>query len=1753
MRFVLLSLLFLLLSARGGVVEGGACGGCFSNSIENKINTAASILSSNTTLNDEIKWLQIFEAEGVTFSIPPQDRLKLTFVFASGISPSEYSFKSNGDVPTGWAMHGVNLNSADDRLDLVHGGKAFKQKFGICNRNTYKVVSFAFFNFDTQQKNVHLSNFVISELQCTLSPTVPSLSVTSVLPDDGIQPGTIITIRGSPLNLAQDVFLGGSFKLEKISTSKTEIVYSIPIQPDERYPSSGANDLSLKIGDEIVGIKQAVNVAAQGTITKVAPNNTPSGTIITVAGKHLLGYGSLKTANISTESSSSQATIVDATSSQVILKLPSSLKLGSSSIVFIADNGAVVRCFSCINITPTPTLNSTAFNPNFTTVIPGHNLEMEQASIEEVWLDSQSILNFKSVNNTALTISTLRGPLANASPTLTVKWSNGIVAKTVLKTQHIGTSPSILQGVQPTAFALTFSATPIQSSVKLAYLGGTNCTVYMTALLTCNENQSPFLNSNLNVEFSNGIQAVAYDVLALGPSLQSITPRISYKGSTVTISGAHLFDQSNFTAVLIAGIRCSILSAANDTMVVRLGSPEDVSPANASALGPAGPIVFHTNTARNALVSLFDFTYVQPIINGLSHNTLYGDGEVFVLGIYLMFDNSTSLVLEANGQQLLLTSVSRDSIGFVVGSSTGGFIPPSSGGQVTFDLKWDKIVVASFSSSLFWEPSSLYDGVIFQPDFILVNGTGLPMDLTSTLVLENENGTFELAEKDAADTSLRFYDNVNYNATNGTYLGSIVFDKAFHLPITTIEFVVRNGAISLAEIPMVTTQNMTTLSPSTTTTSGWDLEVQQISPSTVVEGSQVTITMAAGSKLLSISSNISVRMGVLRDDVDTSAPITQLLRSASSLQTVKAVVTTSTTIDARVPMQAREGSRLLVVVSTSVLSSSYSTSVLFDRPPSIVSLRPPKWEAMQKVKIEFSSDVNVSTIASLQFQGTALQVDDLEVGPSYLFVLLPVPGRFKEKNDVVVVLDDGVVVRIHPELDDICYCPRAQEFGLTWYPVVGCEVNTQLPCGRGQTGFTRRPCTRKDRFGTQDSSQCESAELTEIAQRPVRRDNIETILDEFHNVSSEIIFSGSDVRNTIRLVKNCTDLLHGYDGKLSRRTFSLVFGAVNSMLSFDQNVLKNVTDGNVTVKSTTNLVEEWSKGLVDLLGDDEASVFSSDNMLVSCFKFGSNPTTWSGVANMANGECNETCGVQDALVETSMVGSVPMNYSLHGDVPLRSVSIVVFATSILFAESAVANLQDNTTEVAQNATFINSPVLSIQVEHSDNSSEFTGTVVFDLPLVLFEREEETLCSFWIEKWETYGCEVVSINTETVTCSCTHLTNFALLVKKSSGEGAESSSTHNDVLSYISYIGLGLSSVCLLATLLLFLFNTELRKDITRQILSHICFTLLVAILLFLFGFERNSSMSDNQCTVVGVLLHYFLLSAFCWMLVEGYLYYLRFAVVFVQNTMSDKQKHIRFMLFSYLLPLLLVGITMAIFSPSTYESEDICWLNYGNNSIWMFVGPIIVIIAVNLFFFYKILKEVLRIQSRHNSSAKENAKQAVRASATFMVVMGIAWILSAFPLTLTLEYLFVILNSFQGVLIFLFHVLFNRAVRDILSGRRRRETVKRARTTGARYTSSHQKKSRFSQSDSTLSTSMSMSKNEDSFAMSQMGDTLLHEKRHNSLFETDEDRRPSMQKWITDTMEADVTSPDSTVDDELVEDFDKEEVNEVNGYIDVDE
>ncbi|XP_054721377.1 adhesion G protein-coupled receptor L2-like [Uloborus diversus] len=295
------------------------------------------------------------------------------------------------------------------------------------------------------------------------------------------------------------------------------------------------------------------------------------------------------------------------------------------------------------------------------------------------------------------------------------------------------------------------------------------------------------------------------------------------------------------------------------------------------------------------------------------------------------------------------------------------------------------------------------------------------------------------------------------------------------------------------------------------------------------------------------------------------------------------------------------------------------------------------------------------------------------------------------------------------------------------------------------------------------------------------------------------------------------------------------------------------------------------------------------------------------------------------------------------------------------------------------------------------------------------------CVFWnfskepYGQWDSNGCFVVNWNASHTVCKCNHLTNFAVLMD------VNDNVKDDTVLSLMTYICCGVSSLALFLTLVCFIAIRPLR-DRRGIITGNLCFSLLNTNLLILFGLDQTKN--KIVCACIAGLLQFWLLSAFCWMLLEGYHLYRMIILVFQRS--ADFSVKVYYF-FAYGVSLLVVGISAGL-RYDDYVGDKYCWLSSKNGLIWSFVGPACCIILANLAIFILTLRSASSVRIKREKTGVENVKSWVKGSLSIMCLLGLTWCLGLFYIDQKLgffSYIFTVFNGLQGVFIFLFHILLN--------------------------------------------------------------------------------------------------------------------------------
>ncbi|XP_033181020.1 adhesion G-protein coupled receptor G2-like isoform X2 [Mastacembelus armatus] len=327
-----------------------------------------------------------------------------------------------------------------------------------------------------------------------------------------------------------------------------------------------------------------------------------------------------------------------------------------------------------------------------------------------------------------------------------------------------------------------------------------------------------------------------------------------------------------------------------------------------------------------------------------------------------------------------------------------------------------------------------------------------------------------------------------------------------------------------------------------------------------------------------------------------------------------------------------------------------------------------------------------------------------------------------------------------------------------------------------------------------------------------------------------------------------------------------------------------------------------------------------------------------------------------------------------------------------------------------------------------------------------DNDSRLQCHYFDEQeglWKTNGCETSTRtldNQTDIVCNCNHATPFTvLLIREPIAE------VHWKILSYISYIGCGLSAFFSALSILVYVFSQKHRKDYSISIHVSLSGALFLLNSTFLLT-EWGATVKPNWvCVFIAVFMHYSLLSCFTWMAIEALHLYLLLIKVF--NTYY-KHYLVKLSLAGWGIPGVIVAVSLGLNDlkqlygvtkmtmADTNQTNAICWITddtffYSLNLayfslIFIFNSGILVAVASSIVKMKQVFRRNVKLGAETmRNTWREMLKESCRNGITVLgltCLMGTTWglaFLGSGYVNYPLLYLFSILNSTQGLFIFL--------------------------------------------------------------------------------------------------------------------------------------
>ncbi|XP_072904454.1 adhesion G protein-coupled receptor L3-like isoform X3 [Hemitrygon akajei] len=631
-----------------------------------------------------------------------------------------------------------------------------------------------------------------------------------------------------------------------------------------------------------------------------------------------------------------------------------------------------------------------------------------------------------------------------------------------------------------------------------------------------------------------------------------------------------------------------------------------------------------------------------------------------------------------------------------------------------------------------------------------------------------------------------------------------------------------------------------------------------------------------------------------------------------------------------------------------------------------------------------------------------------------------------------------IASHLPPESTECCEATDKRD--ISW-PRTQPGETAKRPCPLGTVGVATYVCLSPEGYWDPlgpDLSNCSSPWINLLSQKVRSGETADNIARELAEQTKHLIHAG-DILFSVKLMEQLVDLLNrqlrnltpGGKDNAARSLNKAMVATVNNLLQPQALDAWKDLMTNDQLRAATMLLDTVEQGafvLADNLLKTDIVRENTENILLEVARLST------------DGSLEDLQFPQNALNGNSiqLSASTLKKNGRNGEIRLV---FVLYNNLGSYLSTENASFKQGSEAMSTNHTVIvNSQVISAAINKESNRIYLAAPVIFTLKHIDLQNNFNPNCSFWSYSkrtmtgyWSTQGCRMLGSNRTHTTCSCNHLTNFAVLMAHKDVKFSDP--VHELLLEVITWVGILISLVCLLICIFTFCFFHGLQSD-RNTIHKNLCISLFVAELLFLIGINRTDQ--PIACAVFAALLHFFFLAAFTWMFLEGVQLYIMLVEVFE----SEHSRRKYFYLVGYGVPALIVAVSAAV-DYRSYGTTTACWLRLDTYFIWSFIGPATLIIMLNVIFLgialYKMFHHttVLKPESSclDNINCEDNRpfiKSWVIGAIALLCLLGLTW---AFGLmfinesTVIMAYLFTIFNSLQGMFIFIFHCVLQKKVR----------------------------------------------------------------------------------------------------------------------------
>ncbi|XP_014244248.1 uncharacterized protein LOC106663710 isoform X1 [Cimex lectularius] len=260
------------------------------------------------------------------------------------------------------------------------------------------------------------------------------------------------------------------------------------------------------------------------------------------------------------------------------------------------------------------------------------------------------------------------------------------------------------------------------------------------------------------------------------------------------------------------------------------------------------------------------------------------------------------------------------------------------------------------------------------------------------------------------------------------------------------------------------------------------------------------------------------------------------------------------------------------------------------------------------------------------------------------------------------------------------------------------------------------------------------------------------------------------------------------------------------------------------------------------------------------------------------------------------------------------------------------------------------------------------------------------------------------------------------------------------MGYVTYAGLGVSIIFLVLHLTAFSLVSEMR-NLSGKNLASLCVSLLVAYTTFMAG----QVLEGIPCFIIAVITFYAFLASFMWMLTMAFDVWRTLRLATAELRVSAGKQWRKFFIYSawsWSAPAVIVATAIWVQLTPADVPEDwrpefavySCWFGRSKPLLVFFATPLAIIMGLNISFFASSAHMIYSTTSTTKFTASAGTQRDFRLYVRLAVVMGLTWTMGLIAGTLDVEalwYVFIALNTLQGLFIFLAFTCTDKVIRGL--------------------------------------------------------------------------------------------------------------------------